>query len=381
MSDFASTAQNSCCQKSPAAIRAGKFSAMIGVGGIGAGVFFAIRGNATLGREESRGGHFLDRRDYCKLHIIAHYVKVLSRSDFEVIPIGKVGDDDVGHKLLREMSEIGLDLRYVEVSPGDSTLFSFCFVYPDGTGGNLTTDDSASSKVDPDFVFRAQPEFRRIGPRGIALAAPEVPMDVRRALLELATDHGLYRAASFTSEEIASTVGSGLLRKVDLLAVNRDEASVLAGLPGDSSEMQRIVQLAIDRAVLVNPEIAITITAGREGSWSWDGANIVHVPALDVEQVSTAGAGDAHLAGVLVGLAEGMGLTEAHKLGAVVAGLSVTSPHTINKNVTREKVWSLYSQLDWTLNPIVVILCESVEICALVVGRIETNLLLGGNRS
>lgn len=346
MSDFARNAQNknSRSQQSSAAIRAGKFSAMIGVGGIGAGVFFAIRGNATLGREESRGGRFLDRRDYCKLHIIAHYVKVLSRSDFEVIPIGKVGDDDVGHKLLREMSEIGLDLRYVEVSPGDSTLFSFCFVYPDGTGGNLTTDDSASSKVDPDFVFRATPEFRRLGPRGIALAAPEVPMDARRALLKLATEHGLFRAASFTSEEIASTVGSGLLRKVDLLAVNRAEASVLAGLPEDS-EMQRIVQLAVDRAVSANPEIAITITGGCKGSWSWDGTNIIHVPALNVEPVSTAGAGDAHLAGVLVGLAEGMGLAEAHKLGAVVAGLSVTSPHTINKNVTREKVWSVYSQL------------------------------------
>ena len=45
---------------------------MIGVGGIGSGVFFALDGNHTLGREESRGGRFLDRRDYCKLHIVSH---------------------------------------------------------------------------------------------------------------------------------------------------------------------------------------------------------------------------------------------------------------------------------------------------------------------
>ena len=51
-----------------------RYRALIGVGGIGSGTFFALQGNETLGREESRLGRFLDRRDYCKLHIIAHYV-------------------------------------------------------------------------------------------------------------------------------------------------------------------------------------------------------------------------------------------------------------------------------------------------------------------
>ena len=51
-----------------------RYRALIGTGGIGSGMFFALDGNHTLGREESRSGHFLDRRDYCKLHIVSHYV-------------------------------------------------------------------------------------------------------------------------------------------------------------------------------------------------------------------------------------------------------------------------------------------------------------------
>ncbi|NIN09662.1 MAG: hypothetical protein GTO76_13735, partial [Planctomycetales bacterium] len=66
-----------------------RYQAMIGVGGIGSGSFFALRGNHTLGREESRGGRFLDRRDYCKLHIISHYVKTLLGPEFSTIPIGQ----------------------------------------------------------------------------------------------------------------------------------------------------------------------------------------------------------------------------------------------------------------------------------------------------
>ena len=81
----------------------GRFRAMVGVGGIGSGSFFLLNGNHTLGREESRGGRFQDRRDYCKLHIISHYVKALLGPGFPVIPVGKVGDDDVGRRLLAEM--------------------------------------------------------------------------------------------------------------------------------------------------------------------------------------------------------------------------------------------------------------------------------------
>jgi sugar/nucleoside kinase (ribokinase family) len=53
---------------------------------------------------------------------------------------------------------------------------------------------------------------------------------------------------------------------------------------------------------------------------------------------STAGAGDAHLAGVIVGLAAGISLPESQQLGTLVAGLSVTSPHTIAPGIDRESL-------------------------------------------
>jgi sugar/nucleoside kinase (ribokinase family) len=314
-----------------------RYRAMIGVGGIGAGTFFAVSGNATIGREESRGGHFLHRRDYCKLHIISHYVKALAGPEFAVVPVGKVGDDDVGRRLLDEMGDVGLDLRYVETSPGNSTLFSFCFVYPDGSGGNLTTDDSACSKVDPEFVARAQGEFERFRGAGIALAAPEVPLPAREALIRMGTRYGFFRAASFTSEEIPWAVESGILQEVDLLAINRDEAGAVLG--GESAgDLGKVVSDALAKLREMNSKLMVTVTAGAGGSWSWDGSELRHVPACKVEPVSTAGAGDAHLAGVLVGLAEGMPLAEAHRLGASVAGMSVTSPHTIDKRIDRESL-------------------------------------------
>ena len=153
---------------------------LVGVGGIGAGIFFALEGDHDLGRNESRPGRLLDVRDYCKLHIVAQYPTVLlgAREDqgpFHVVPVGKVGIDEVGLRLRAEMERAGMDVRFVDAVPGRPTLLSVCFQYPDGSGGNVTTIDSAASLVGERDVDAVE---RWLSPSAIALAAPEVPLPV-----------------------------------------------------------------------------------------------------------------------------------------------------------------------------------------------------------
>lgn len=315
--------------------------AMIGVGGIGSGTFFALSGNHTLGREESRAGRFLDRRDYCKLHIISHYVHTLLGPLFTTIPIGQVGDDDNGARLLGEMAAASLDTRYVRSLTGAPTLFSFCFVYPDGSGGNLTTEDSASSRVDAEWIMSAQAEFERYSGRGVALAMPEVPLAAREALLELGTRHRFLRVASFTTGEMEELGARGLLARTDLLAVNRDEVAAVVGLTSDVASSESVVEAAIQRIAVEHPKLALSLTAGRDGSWVWDGGRLHHLPALAVHVESTAGAGDAHLSGLIAGIAAGLSLPEAHQLAVLVAALSVTSPDTIHPALDRPALWAL----------------------------------------
>ena len=69
------------------------------------------------------------------------------------------------------------------------------------------------------------------------------------------------------------------------------------------------------------------------------GTTLTHLPALPVPVVGTAGAGDAHLAGIIAGLAAGLPLREAHQLGVLTAAVAVQSPHTINFELDREALW------------------------------------------
>ncbi len=316
-------------------VQPSRYKAMIGVGGIGTGTFFELNGNHTLGREESRSGHFLDRRDYCKLHIIAHYVKTLIGPAFTTIPIGRVGADKEGQQLLKEMTEAGLDLRHLEVIDGGQTLFSFCFVYPDGSGGNLTTDNSVNASVDGALVSRAEPEFRVFQGQGIALAAPETPLESRLRLLELGSQYDFMRVVSLTTEELLSQLAPRILEMTDLFAGNIDEASALTGMNSAVDKPSTVAQAAMTKLHTINPAFQGLITAGASGSWAWDGLVLHYAPAIPVQPVSTAGAGDAHLAGLIVGLIAGLSMADALKLGALVAALSVTSPHTIHPDIDR----------------------------------------------
>ena len=152
------------------------YQRVIGVGGVGTGVFFKLAGDHTLGRNESRAGELLDVRDYCKLHIVLHYVAKLlgagNGSGVEILPLAKIGNDAPGRFVLHEMQMVGINTRFVEPLSGKPTLFSVCFQYPDGAGGNITTNNSAAAELACSDLNKVKQLLQADGQRTIALSVP-----------------------------------------------------------------------------------------------------------------------------------------------------------------------------------------------------------------
>lgn len=311
-------------------------SVLIGTGGIGSGRLFQLDGMHTIGREESRSGTFLGSRDYCKLHIIAHYARAMIPAEIPVFPIGRVGDDREGRKILDEMDDSGLDTRYVQRMPNMPTLYSICFLYPDGTGGNLTESRSASSAVNEADIEAAAPVIQAYSGRGTVLAAPEVPLTARKRILLLGKRHHFLCAASFTSAELRHIDLSDFLPLVDILSINLDEAAAVAGWTASSDRSGDLVARAVEIISSHHPAIKIAVTAGKEGSWSWSEGRLQHTPAVGVEVESSAGAGDAYLAALIAGAAAGASFHHSQVLAAAAAAYSTTSPHTIHPDFSAQ---------------------------------------------
>jgi len=320
---------------------------LVGVGGLGTGIFFALEGNHTLGRNESRSGRLLDVRDYCKLHIVMHYVAKLlgaGRGSFQVLPLGKVGSDAAGELVLGEMRAAGIDTRYVEVVAGKPTLFSVCFQYGDGCGGNITTSNSAAAELSTEDISRVSPLLRAAGPRTIALLVPEVSLEVRRHFLERATQAGAFRAASFTSAEIEPARQQGMFEQLDLVSLNEEETAQLAGEPFSESQPELFLNHCVDLLCGSFPELQVVMSAGRRGAYAITRNGWSHSPAPRVKVASTAGAGDCLLGGILAALVAGIPLCspgsgtmspaaaieDALGFGVLLASYKVTSPHTIH---------------------------------------------------
>ncbi len=336
------------------------FTCGIGIGGIGAGMVYVLQGNHDLGRNESRLGELLDSRDYCKLHIALHYIARFmggcsSETDsFRVWPIGVVGNDAAGRQILAEMGSAGMDTRFIRTHPVLRTPLSVCFMYPDGSGGNITSSNSAAGALAVADLTAALPYMKAAGPRGVALCLPEVPLELRREFLELASDCGNYRVCSFVLGEIEQARKMGLIALTDLLALNRDEASVLLGeSPGhivdDGLLMERVAEITA-----IHSPLRVIVSAGQNGAYGFERGSSQFCTAPMLQPVSTAGAGDALLAGVLCGLAAGLPfirpneydgsfsgrvLRTALDLGVLNGSFSVTSPHTIHPDAVLENLF------------------------------------------
>lgn len=183
------------------------FTQVVGVGGIGTGTIFALQGNHTLGRNESRVGKVVDARDYCKLHIVEHYIAVLlgSTQDVDtlnVFAVGNIGADAAGATLIREMADVGIDTRYVRVEPECRTMFSAVFLYPDKSGGNITSSNSVASKLSSGQLAACCHPLAKAGAGGVALCLPKVTLE---SLLSFAVEKGFAVPRSMT--EIVPTTG------------------------------------------------------------------------------------------------------------------------------------------------------------------------------
>ena len=329
------------------------YDTVVGTGGIGTGIFFSLEGNETMGRNESRMAALLPYKDYCKQHIILHYIAVLlgaaENEHLKIYPIGKVGNDTEGNILLLKMKDAGMDTTSVGISKQNHTMFSVCYQYPDKSGGNITASNSACDEIssaDIDTHFTAVPI--RMGST-IMLAAPEVQVQARIALLEYGRKYNSLNVACVSSAEVQEFRDSNGILLTDILALNIDEAMKFAGIDKDLKEDNHaIADKCFSKIKAENSAIRILITCGASGVFSCDENNYVtFTPALRVPVTSTAGAGDAFLAGLICGMNCGLPLSKtrgdnffgesptasAVELGTIVAAMSVMSADTINSDI------------------------------------------------
>ncbi|AEH38664.1 carbohydrate kinase family protein [Halopiger xanaduensis] len=252
----------------------------------------------------------------------------------------RVGDDPFGRYLESVLTEYGLPDRFVERDPDAKT--TLAFVTHDETGDrsfSFYRDGTADTRLEPgraDDVTLADREWVHAG--GVTLAsgrAREATLD----LLERAADAGCttsfdpnYRPELWPDADAFRTVARDALEHVDVLKATGEELETLGfGGDGDESDLKDRARAALS----AGPD-AVFATRGGEGAiavaakdspWAGTGTGegAAEHPGYDADVVDTTGAGDAFVAGTVVGLHEGRDLEETLAFANAVGAAATTA--------------------------------------------------------
>jgi ribokinase len=215
----------------------------------------------------------------------ANQAVAAARLGAEVRFFGALGEDRFGETLATSMADDGIDLGALR-RHDDPTGVALILVADDGEN-QIVVLAGANDRVEPPAPDPAA---------AVWLTQAEVPLAAAEGTLAAARETG---ALAVVNPSPAGRLPAGLVRRFDVAVVNETE---LEGLGS-------------------NLPPAVILTLGAAGARILpDGPSL---PALPARVVDTTGAGDSLAGGLVAGLAEGLPLADALRLGLAAASLCV----------------------------------------------------------
>ncbi|MGV8966653.1 MAG: sugar kinase [Cellulomonas sp.] len=235
---------------------------------------------------------------------------------------GLVGEDPLGARIVREISDFGVETDLVRPVVGAQTGVFFKDPTPGGSTVYYYREGSAASTMGLGYVevvLDSQPQWLHLS--GVTCALSASCRSVVAALQQRAAEQAVpvsfdvnYRPVLWAGRDEAARVIAERANASDVVFVGLDEAFALWGCE-TADEV---------RATLPSPSVVI-VKNGAVDATSFSVGEVTTVSALRVDVVEPVGAGDAFAAGWLHAHLAGLDAVSKLRLGHLMAGISLIS--------------------------------------------------------
>ena len=246
----------------------------------------------------------------------------------ETVLCSRVGDDAYGDRLLRILSENGVDRRFVKVDETEQT--GLAAVMVEKNGDNRIIVYSGAN--------------RNIGESDIESALAAYP-DIIMANLEITNTAAefLARYAQLKGYPLVLDCGGvspsfdlSRIKKLEILSPNENETQILTGIHPDSLDDCLKASMALYSKTDVK---YVVLKLGARGSYIYDGKYCDICGPYEVEAVDTTAAGDAFTAAMALEYARTNGdIHAACRYGNAAGALTVTRPGALVSLPDRKEV-------------------------------------------
>ncbi len=252
-----------------------------------------------------------------------------ARLGAKVAFICKLGRDAFGDLARRTYKEEGIDTQFCFETPDHGTGAASIVVHEDKGENAIVVVPGSGFQLTVEEVDRAAPLIQR---SSIFVTQLEVPLRTVERGLELARRFGV---PAILNPAPAHELPDRVYAFCDYLTPNETEAAALIGRPVSGiADAERAADVLLARGVR-----NVVITLGEKGAFVKNARVAKHVPALNAGPVvDTTGAGDAFNGGLAIGVAEGLDVVAATRLGCATAAISVTRFGTAPAMPTRAEV-------------------------------------------
>lgn len=231
-----------------------------------------------------------------------------SRQGFKTAFCGKIGNDQRGEAVIEELKRFNIDISFVKKDKEKPTAYSVILSLPKGERTILIFQGACYFLRKKDIVVSDRARWFYLAP----LSGESV--GVFEHIVGFAKKHKIKVAVNpgNTQLKLAPEILRPILKQIDILILNREEASLLTKMP-------LIQEKKMVKKLNFFTKGIIVLTMGKKGCLVFDGKYFFQASAHNILPTDKTGAGDAFGSGFVSGLLQNNDIEYAIQLAAANA--------------------------------------------------------------
>ncbi|MHA3065426.1 ribokinase [Lacticaseibacillus saniviri] len=244
----------------------------------------------------------------------ANQAVAAARNGAQTSFIGRVGEDENGQLMLRELGGNNIETRYVQETVATQTGQAYILLQASGQN-SIIIQHGANYALNADDVHAAHDLISRAD---FVVAECETPVEATIAAFEIA--HAAGKQTILNPAPAQVSLPEALLRLTDFIIPNETEAEMITGITVTDLASMRTTATQLHQLGIAG----VIITLGERGSYVSLGNIDELVPAFAVKAVDTTAAGDTFIGALASELQP-----DANNLPAAVRYASMASAFTV----------------------------------------------------
>ena len=250
----------------------------------------------------------------------------LARMGASVSFVSVAGDDFAGRGAVRELEDLGVDIKNVRLLQEENTAVYMSILNLMGDMELALCNMDVLERISNDFIDEAYESIKNSKVIGIDTNLTEETLEYTTEKLK---DIPLFLdPVSVTKAERAKKI----IGRFHTIKPNRMEAEVLSGMTIMSGEeLEKAAQWFIDQGVK-----RVFITLGAGGVFYQDETESGLIKPSQADIISATGAGDAFSAAILYAYLKGFDIKQTAEAGTAAAAIAMKSKSAVNRQMSEE---------------------------------------------